>query len=176
MNDLLSFDLALCPTGVFIMRARIALPIPIVWSSKWTLISQLGTYLHHTLRFLRLQLIPQVTNWRKGQEDAKVVLYVDRWTALLSSLVHLAPLATALALIILNIRTAFIGNVSTMTITALQFSAKLLEILMQTTITVILLGIVRQQVIAANAFPLGVSLRHIESLILPSYGLCNFGA
>lgn len=84
-----------------------------------------------------------------------MVLFADCRVALLSTLLHVLPLAAVLTLIVINARSLFIGEVSATTITALQFCAKLLEVLAQASITTILLGLIRQQAIASDHLSLG---------------------
>lgn len=108
-----------------------------------------------TLRSLRLQSFRQATKWRANKEESKVVLYSSRKTAALSLLHHLLPLAGALALIVLNWHTKYIGIVSATVSTTIQFAAKFLEVLMQSSLAVILLDIIKRMVVSSEAIPLG---------------------
>ena len=114
-----------------------------------------GRLLRFALRTVKLQIIPQLLKWKQDKEPAKVVLYKDRGYVLLDILPHLVPLAGALTLIIINIRTLFIGEVSTTAITAFQFAAKLLELTIQASLTAILLQVIRWQAVNNRDLPLG---------------------
>jgi hypothetical protein len=61
----------------------------------------------------------------------------------------------ALTFIILNGKGHFFGDVSTTTITAIQFAAKLLEILLQASLAAMLYGLIGHLALGDSALPLG---------------------
>ena len=107
------------------------------------------------LRYLRFQLLPQTTRWKQDHEETKVAIYNNRRVSLLGFLLHVFPLAGVLALIILNIRPHYIGEVSSTTTTAIQFAANMLEILIQSSVAAILLDIIRTRALGVGSLPLG---------------------
>ncbi|KAJ9608126.1 hypothetical protein H2200_007114 [Cladophialophora chaetospira] len=106
-------------------------------------------------RVVKLQIVPQLTRWNCPAEEPKVVLYQNRGVALLSLLVHLAPFAGVLTLLNLNINGCFIGSLSTSAVTAFQFTAKLLELLMQASLSVVLIDAIHWQIVKNQDLPLG---------------------
>lgn len=106
-------------------------------------------------RLSRLHVSPHVTNWKNLKEAPKVALYGDRRYAILSGLIHVVPLTTAIALIVVNARRTYIGAMSTTTLTAIQFAAKLLETLAQASLAAVSLGLLRHQLLGPGAVPLG---------------------
>lgn len=109
-------------------------------------------YIQITIRFFRLHAL---TQWRHQGEKPKVAMYHDRGVALIQSVVHLVPLAVVVAFMVLNIRSWYWGDPSTTVLTALQFAAKALEIMMQTSLGTILMSIVRHQLLGDRGLPLG---------------------
>lgn len=110
----------------------------------------------YTLRSLRLQPLRQATAWTRARSEGhKVVFYSSRKIATLSLIHHVIPLFCALALIVLNTRTMYIGTVSATVSTTIQFAAKFTEVLMQSSLAVILLDIVRRLVLSSESLPLG---------------------
>lgn len=116
---------------------------------------QIGRY-QAWLRFLKLQILGQITWFKSPTERRKVAIYKDRRIALLHFVLHIPPLAAAIALLALNGNRYFVGT-SFSRSTALQFAAKLHEVLMQTSIAEILFSTVRSQV-TRGYIPLGVML------------------
>ena len=112
-------------------------------------------YTRIALRFLQLQILSWKASLSKSTEEPKVAIYKDRKAALLHACLHLVPMSAALALMILNIRSYFVGGISPTKVTALQFSAKLLEILMQASLAAILFGLVRHELVGGRNLPLG---------------------
>jgi hypothetical protein len=100
--------------------------------------------------------IPQ--HWhsmRNCDEKPKVAQHCNRKLSVLRALVHLLPTLACIALVALNLRTVLIGSVSTVTLTALQFAAKGLEILIQGSITIVVLAVIRSQLLQPGTFPFG---------------------
>ena len=117
--------------------------------------SSISTGFNLAFRYLRFQVLPQTTRWRQDHEETKVATYNDRLVSLLGFLLHILPFAGVLALTILNVQTHYIGDVSSTTTTAIQFAAKLLEILIQSSLAAILLDLIRSQALGHEALPLG---------------------
>lgn len=108
------------------------------------------------LRILHLHPLGQVLRrYRRKHESPKVALYHNRKIAVLSIFLHITPLTSVIFLMILNLKTRNFGNVSTSITTALQFVAKWLEILIQSSLAAILLDVVRRQILGTSALPLG---------------------
>ena len=96
---------------------------------------------------VRLQALSQATKWRQHQEGPKVAVWGNRPIATVQALLHLPALVVGLLLILFNIRGYLFGNVSSTTLSALQFPAKLLEMLMQLSLSAILLTLVRNAIV-----------------------------
>ena len=107
------------------------------------------------LRHVQLHILTYLTAWKRPTEQAKVAIYRSHRVASLHIVPHLMPLTAALALIILNACGFFVGNISTTALTGFQFAAKVLEIMIQASISILLLGLVRQQLVGAGSLPLG---------------------
>ncbi|KAI1847942.1 hypothetical protein JX266_006055 [Neoarthrinium moseri] len=109
-------------------------------------------YVQVLIRFSRLQVLGQ---WLHPREKPKVALYHDRGVALIQSMAHLVPLSVVMAFIVLNIKSWYWGDPSATVLTALQFAAKILEILMQASLGIIMMSIVRYQLFKDGGLPLG---------------------
>ena len=107
------------------------------------------------LRFLRLQIVPQTAKRSTSHEKPKIVLYQKPSIAALRALLHLAPLSAALILIVLNACGDFVKGVSPTSLTALQFAAKLHEILMQASLAAILLSYIHHGILGSTSLPFG---------------------
>lgn len=80
-------------------------------------------------------------------------MHQNRWLASGHALLHLIPLSSAVAILILNWSQYFVGPSFTLS-TTLQFVAKLQELLMQASLAEIVLSIVRSQLMEGY-MPLG---------------------
>lgn len=105
------------------------------------------TYFTTLLRTLRLSIIRQISPSCLKSEQPKVAIFRDRRVAALHVFLHIIPLGAAISLILLNTVTLHVGNVSSLSLTALQFAAKSLEILMQASLTAILLALIRNRIV-----------------------------
>ena len=105
------------------------------------------------LRYWKLQLLAPIKSWRFPAEHRKTAMYQNHWLAAGHALLHLVPLSSAVALLILNWSQYFVGPSFTLS-TTLQFVAKLQELLMQASLAEIVLSIVRSQVMEGY-LPLG---------------------
>ena len=121
---------------------------------KVNLRSALAHYFRLILRRSRLQALPQLIRFSRLTESPKVATYHHRGVALLHSLTLLVPLAAAIALIVLNVKNVVTGNVTSTTLTGLQFAAKFTEILIQASLADILLSVIRSQLLSTTV-PLG---------------------
>lgn len=124
-------------------------------SIKLPAFPELSQYLLAVLRSTRFQILTQLTQWKKTREFQKTAIYRSRCAALFHIFIHLIPLAAAMSLATLNIRTTVVGSVSTNVLTAIQFAAKLLEVLIQASITAVVLAYVRNKVLDTAGFPIG---------------------
>jgi hypothetical protein len=116
---------------------------------------------HHSraiLKFFNLQIIPYLTPWRQTIEERKIVRYKSWWIVLCHSILHLIALAGCLTLLRFNVQGYFIGDVAGGTLTALQFVAKLHEIIIQSSLAVVLLDCVRYFLFDGRSVPLGIAL------------------
>lgn len=114
-----------------------------------------GRYLEPILRLLRLQILPELIKPTNETESKKTALHSSHRTAILFGLLHLLPVTVCILLVTLNFKTFFIGTVSTEGLTAFQFASKLLEVLIQASITAIVLAAVRNQVLGKSPLPFG---------------------
>ncbi|OAP61639.1 hypothetical protein AYL99_03842 [Fonsecaea erecta] len=135
------------------------MPLKNVLTSTWSALRKVPRRLGHAVRLAlrkaKLQILPQLTKWKGHREEPKVVMYKSRGVVLLHILTHALPLSGVLTLLVLNINTFFVGNLSTSAVTAFQFAAKLLELLMQASLAVILLDAIRWHMVRNEDLPLG---------------------
>lgn len=106
-------------------------------------------------RIPRFQLFQHATGSTESQEPKKVALYRSRRTAWLYTIIHFFPFTAAMTLVILNLRSTYIGESQSDRLIALQFAAKLMEVLTQASIAAITLGVIRQYVLQVNDIPFG---------------------
>lgn len=118
----------------------------------------LSQYAAASAKFFKIQLLPALLPWSTVSEERKIALYENHGISLLQGLSHLIPLSASLILVILNARSVFFGNVPDSTRTTLQFAAKLLEILIQTSLGIILLSMVRYFMFRKETLPVGALL------------------
>lgn len=121
-------------------------------------------YLRALVRFLHVSIVPQVLPWRRTSEAPKVAIYQNRGVALLHLLLHICPTAVALTFIIFNIKGHFVGHVSTTTITAIQFAAKLLETSLQSSLAAMLMNLIRYEILASHGLTLGTLLAPVNTV------------
>jgi hypothetical protein len=107
------------------------------------------------LRLLKLQLLGHLTHFTKRAEPRKTAIYKSRTAAFLHTLLHLLPVASTIAIVVFNLTSTFVGTVQINALTALQFAAKFLEILIQASIAAVVLAIVRHLALGTNGFPFG---------------------
>lgn len=110
------------------------------------------------VRSSQLQISPQFTRWRNTKEDQKTAIYSGRSAVLLHAWVHILPLMVVIVILTLNIRTYFIGEISTNDLTAIQFAAKMLEVLIQASIATMVLALIRLYAVGGESLPLGALL------------------
>ena len=138
------------------------------WSSTRSGVKKVSKKSASLLRFflkqIQLQILPELTKWKRAQEQAKVAIYKDRGFALLNTIPHLIPLGGALALIVLNTNTLVFGNLSTSAVAAFQFAAKLLELTVQASLGAMLLNVVRRQIVKNRDLPLGCLLAPLRAI------------
>lgn len=136
--------MAILPKGVFSKKPK---------ASKKTRPSE--SKIQATLRLLKLQVLGHLTNFTKPIEPRKTALYKHRTAASLHTLLYLLPVAGATTIVVFNLTSTFVGTVNINVLTALQFAAKFLEILIQTSIAAVVLAIVRLWAFDANGLPFG---------------------
>lgn len=125
------------------------------WTSTKAVPRKIGRAAKLVLRKVKLQIVPQLTAWRGTIEEPKVAIYRNRGIVLLHLLPHVIPLTGVIALLVLNINTLFVGNLSTAAVAAFQFAAKLLELLAQASLAGIIIDLVRRQIVFNQDLPLG---------------------
>lgn len=113
-------------------------------------------YLQAFIHLFHVQILPQVTRWRRTKEVPKVAIYQNRVIATLHSLLDIVPVVATLVFLILNIRGCHVGHMSTATIAAIQFAAKVLEISIQASLAGISLSLIRHEAFAGRNLPLGL--------------------
>lgn len=112
-------------------------------------------YLQAILRCTGLHILPQLFLESQQPETPKVALHRNLIIALLHASTLFVPLGIAIALVTVNAREVYLGEVRRDTLTATQFAAKFSEILMQASIAAVVLSVIRAQVLQSEAFPLG---------------------
>lgn len=125
------------------------------WPRLQTALSSIKDDTRELLRKLRLNLITALTRWKNDHEEAKVAIYQNRQTSTLDLLLHIPPFAAVLALIVLNTRSCYIGEVRPTTLTAIQFVAKILELLIQASLAAMVLELIRSQATGSGGLALG---------------------
>lgn len=118
----------------------------------------LSQYAAASAKSFKIQLLPALLPWSTASEERKIALYENHGMSFLQGLSHLIPLGASLSLVILNAHSVFFGNVPDSTRTTLQFAAKVLEILIQTSLGMILLSMVRYFMFRKEMLPVGALL------------------
>jgi hypothetical protein len=115
--------------------------------------SKIWDFFRHVRLLMPGVFIGSVLSRTSSIEDRKVAAYQNRCMAVLNSLLHMIPLSGSLALIVLHWTKYWVGG-SSNNATALQFLAKLHELLMQASLVDLLLYIIRAQALE-GFIPLG---------------------
>lgn len=113
------------------------------------------------LRFFKLQILDYLSWRRASSERRKIAIYKNRPLAILQFMLHVVPLSAAIALIALNWTRYFIA-LEFSSASALQFAAKLHEVLMQASLADIAFAIVRVQLTDGH-LPLGAVMAPIQT-------------
>lgn len=118
--------------------------------------NKLATYLEFVARTLSLKALGQVLSLRSRKEQPKIVMFKARRAAAIKSIIHIVPLAAASTLIIFNSMGKTFKDYHPTTNTALQFAAKLLELLIQSSLAAIYLVFVTRELLEDTpSLPLG---------------------
>lgn len=104
------------------------------------------------LRSLGLQIVRPLQAWRKPEEP-KIAVQKSIPLAMARASIHTIPVIGCLIILGYNARVTFVVYDSAYS--ALQFVAKLHEIMMQASIAAIVLGYIRHQLIGQSAVPFG---------------------
>jgi hypothetical protein len=107
------------------------------------------------LRSLGLAIVLPFNSWR-GSEKPKIALRQSHSAAVARAAVHLAPVTACLVILSFNFRVVFIHY--SPALAALQYVAKLHEMLMQASIAAIVFGCLRQCLVGDNTLPFGAIL------------------
>ncbi|OJD30976.1 uncharacterized protein BKCO1_5300050 [Diplodia corticola] len=96
------------------------------------------------------------------QEERKVALHNHRGYAFLGSMIHFLPVGASLALVSINLREIYVGSELIGTsgqdgqkLAALQFAAKLHELLMISSLTAVVLTYIRRNILYGDGLPFG---------------------
>lgn len=127
-------------------------------------LGKISLYFRVSTRYFHLQILPQLTQWKQTKEKPKIVMHKNRGIATLHSFLHILPAAAALVFVVFNLQGYLVGNISTSVITAIQFAAKVLEVLIQTSLTAILLSLIRYQAVFTHNLPLGSLLAPVNTV------------
>jgi hypothetical protein len=99
-------------------------------------------------------LLAYIGLFRDGPEPPKRALDQNRWTAAARSLVHLLPFSATIVVLYLNFASYYVGAVFEQT-GALQFAAKVHELLMISSLMAILTDVIRREVLGEGV-PFGI--------------------
>ncbi|KAF2228705.1 hypothetical protein EV356DRAFT_48170 [Viridothelium virens] len=124
-------------------------------SRKGTLSHSIIVHIRVILRSLGLQIVKPFKSWR-GPENPKIAIRQGRSVATARASVHFVPVAACLVILIYNFRVVFVWYDSGCV--ALQFVAKLHEVLMQASVAAIVLGYIRHHLTGETALPFGALL------------------
>ena len=91
---------------------------------------------------------------KRHRELTKVAIRQNRTTALLRTLIHVLPVDLALWLIILNWNGYYVGSY-TYDLFYYQVAAKILEIMIQASLTAIIFSYIRHEMVIGNGLPFG---------------------
>jgi hypothetical protein len=122
-------------------------------TEKWT---RHSSYIQVFLRIFWLQVFEELFKWRNSMEKPKVAIYKDRRVALVRSVIHLVPIVITLIMLSLVFKGTIVPSYTTYHSTILQFVAKLVEVLIQTSLADVYLGVIRNKVLKGDwRLPLG---------------------
>ncbi|KAF2692145.1 hypothetical protein K458DRAFT_381971 [Lentithecium fluviatile CBS 122367] len=127
-----------------------------------------GSKIRDFLRFFKLQVLA----WRAPSERRKIAMHHNRRIAAYHILLHIVPLGAAISLLCLNWSSFFVGTEFS-NATALQFAAKLHELLMQTSIVEVVLAIIHTQMMTGFV-PLGALSTSMRASQLSSIWSLDF--
>ncbi|KAF4624009.1 hypothetical protein G7Y89_g14168 [Cudoniella acicularis] len=115
----------------------------------------------HSLRLDSFYILFQEIRGRSKLEERKIAIIADLRSAFLVSLLHIIPTAASTTLIVLNWRGFYIGRElqgvvgeDGLKFLGLQFAAKMLELLAMASLSTIMFGVVRAQLIS-DSLPFG---------------------
>jgi hypothetical protein len=108
-----------------------------------------------TLRSLGLQIIRPFKQWR-GSEEPKIAVRKSRSIAAARASIHLVPVVACAIILGYNFRVVFVAYNSAYT--ALQYVAKLHEMLMQASIIAMVVGYIRHRLVGRTSLPFGALL------------------
>lgn len=123
--------------------------------TRFRILEESGQYISATFRSIRLHLLWQLTKARKTDEIKKTAIYKRRSIAVLHIFLHIIPVTASFALFVLNFNSKYVGIIPVNALAALQFAAKLLEILIQASIAAIVLALIRYRVLKTSKLPFG---------------------
>lgn len=115
----------------------------------------IDSYIQIFTRAVSLEAFYESLPGTSSQERPKVAIHRRRSVAVIRSIIHLVPLAALLVLVLLNATRTVDKHYSADSSTPLQFAAKLLEVLAQTSLADIYLSFIRRWLLGSEGIPLG---------------------
>lgn len=140
----------------FIMSSNPSVPKPTQQQPRLRI--SWSTRLQACCKFFKVQILNGLSPWTVKVEPSKIAIQHDYTISLLHGLSHLIPLGVCLAFSIVNATGLFLGDVSSSVRTALQFPSKFVEVLIQTSLGVMLLSFVRYHLFQSQSVPFGTLL------------------
>ncbi|KAK1758871.1 hypothetical protein QBC47DRAFT_436150 [Echria macrotheca] len=141
----------------------------------WVICSNIGLpFVYHVIAKMR--------KWDFHEEERKVAMYKNRWIAILRGLFHFIPVAGCIVLIGFNSASYYIGgelagweNQDFQKLAALQFTAKIHELFMLTSLAIIITTHVRKELVIGPGLPFGAvftpnGFQNISYLWSPEFG------
>lgn len=115
-------------------------------------------------RTLGLRILPASTS---SPEQPKVAIQHDCVNALIHCCIHVAPLTGAFVLIYLNLSWHYVSpDMPSESITALQFAAKLHEMIMVASLAAAFTSYTRHLLVSNGGLPFGVAFAHLQVMVL----------
>ncbi|KAK8209670.1 hypothetical protein IWZ01DRAFT_527959 [Phyllosticta capitalensis] len=123
------------------------------WRQYLPAATRLKSLLVVFLRSLRLIFFTAIGPWRTLQEQPKVAIYQQWLPAVLALSVHVIPLVAAVSMLLLNLKTTIVER--SISNTSLQYLAKALELLTQSSISAAAFTYFRIVYTSDNGVPFG---------------------
>ena len=132
----------------------------------------LASSLNTLVRTCRLTLVKRLVSPRwetRDVEERKVAIYRNRFVAALRCSIHVIPISAAMALVIINLAQYYVGGElagpvgqDDQKLGALQFAAKLHELLMIASLATVVFTYVRREMVMGEGVPFGALSAGLE--------------